>query len=107
MDLTRRLLAGMQGLLTRLESLVFGEANVRTALLLLHYAKIFGEKTPEGTVVGVPLTHREIASWIGTTRETASLQVEALQKEGIIRYRGRTIVITNTDALKKKASYSY
>lgn len=105
-DLTRRLLAGIQGLLTRLESLVFGEASAKTALLLLHYSKLFGEETPEGTVLKVSLTHREIASWIGTTRETASLQIERMQKEGIIRYRGRTIIIVDPEGLKKKTTFS-
>jgi CRP/FNR family transcriptional regulator len=105
-DLTRRLLSGMAGLLMRLESLVFGEASVKTALLLLHFAKHFGEREEGGIVLRVPLAHREIASWIGTTRETASLQMEQLKKEGIIKYKGRTIIITDMESLKKKSSYT-
>jgi CRP/FNR family transcriptional regulator len=105
-DLTHRLLSGIQGLLVRIESLVFAGAGTKTALLLLHFAKLFGEKTTDGIVLQVPLAHREIASWIGTTRETASLQMEELKKEGIINYRGRTIIITNLERLKKLASAS-
>lgn len=105
-DLTNRLLAGIQGLLVRIESLVFAAANTKTALLLLHFAKLFGTEHPDGTMLRIPLTHREIASWIGTTRETASLQMEQLKNEQIIYYRGRTIIITDMEQLKKQAVYA-
>jgi len=50
----------------------------------------------------VPLAHREIASWIGTTRETASLQIEKLQKKGIITTRGRLLIIRDLTRLQQE-----
>lgn len=104
-DFTTRLLRGLDGLLKRLEYLVLDPAYVKIASLLSYFAKTFGEKDGEGIVIKLPLTHKEIASWIGTTRETASLQLEDLRKKGIIATRGRTLVIKDPMILEKEASF--
>lgn len=97
---TQRLAAGISGLATRVGQLVLDDAYIKTVLLLLYYKDIFGEPVREGVLLRVPLAHREIASWIGTTRETASLQVEALKKKGIIKTQGRLLVITDLGRLQ-------
>lgn len=95
-----RILSGLHGFVTRVSHVVLDDAHKKTALLLLYFAKNFGEKTDAGITLKFPLVHREIAAWIGTTRETASLQIEALQKKGIISTQGRHIVITNLKLLE-------
>lgn len=99
-----RLLTGVVGLWSRIEQLVLESAYTKTILLLLYYAGKFG--VPEGGGVALELspTHREIAAWIGTTRETASLQVEALKKKKLIRTRGRQLIIPSLPALEKELS---
>lgn len=101
---TQRLAAGLSGLVNRVGQLVLDDAYTKTVLLLLYYADNFGEKTPQGIAIQLPLAHREIASWIGTTRETASLQVEHLQKKGIIAAHGRQLVIRDLAQLQKEVS---
>ncbi|HLD24886.1 MAG TPA: Crp/Fnr family transcriptional regulator [Patescibacteria group bacterium] len=96
----QRLSAGLSGFITRVAQLVLDDAYTKTILLILYYAENFGQKSKEGVVLSVPLTHREIASWIGTTRETASLQVETLVKKKFLTTRGRTLIIRDLDALK-------
>ncbi len=49
----------------------------------------------------MPFTHREIASWIGTTRETASLQMERLMKIGLVRISGRQILLPDLEKLRE------
>lgn len=100
---TQRLAAGLSGLVTRVGQLVLDDAYLKTVLLLLYYADTFGEKTHDGILLRTPLAHREIASWIGTTRETASLQIETLQKKGIVRTLGRLLVIRDILRLQKEA----
>ncbi len=102
LDLTKRLLAGMKGLLSRLESLLLDAAYTKTALLLLYFAQVFGEETSEGVTLRIPVAHREIASWIGTTRETVSLQVETLKRKGIVKNRGRQIIVPNMQRLEQE-----
>jgi CRP/FNR family transcriptional regulator, cyclic AMP receptor protein len=99
---TSRLLHGVSGMLERFEQLVLDSAYIKTVLLLLYYARCFGEKEHEIVVLHVSLTHREIAAWIGTTRETASLQIEALKKKNLISYNGRQIRIQSVSRLEQE-----
>lgn len=102
MDFTRRLLLGVSGLLERFEQLVMDSAYTKTILLLLYYARCFGEDKAGAVAFHVPLTHREIAAWIGTTRETASLQIEVLKKKQLISYSGRQIIIHSIKKLTEE-----
>jgi CRP-like cAMP-binding protein len=96
-----KMLTGLSGLLERMEYLVFDSAYRKVVLLLLYYAKNFTDDAQKGTLI-IPLTHKEIAAWIGTTRETASIQVELLKRNGLIRYDKRSIIIPSIDLLKKE-----
>lgn len=102
-DLTCRLLRGLDGLLKRFEYLILDPAYVKVASLLSYFAKTFGEKDGDGIAIKLPITHKEIASWIGTTRETASLQIEDFKKKGIIANRGRTLIVKDLTKLKQQA----
>jgi len=99
---TQRLALGLSGFLNRVTQLVLDDAYTKTILLILYYAENFGTQTKEGIELAVPLTHREIASWIGTTRETASLQVEHLIKKGLLATRGRLLIVQDQAALQKE-----
>lgn len=97
---SQRLASGLSGFISRVAQLVLDDAYTKTVLLLMYYGENFGEQTAEGITLTIPLTHREIASWIGTTRETASLQVEHLIKKGILTTKGRQLTIKNVEALR-------
>ncbi len=97
-----RLLLGVTGMMKRMEYLVLDNAYKKTILLLLYLAQNLGEKEGNAIALPVPVTHREVAAWIGTTRETASLQVETLKKKGLISYRKRQLMIPSVKALEKE-----
>ncbi len=99
---TQRLALGLSGFVSRVAQLILDDAYTKTILLLLYYAENFGEKSKEGIMLTIPLTHREIASWIGTTRETASLQVETLVKKGLIMTKGRLLIVRDVSMLQKE-----
>ena len=88
---------------TRVEGLTFDTAYRKVESLLLYFAKKFGEKKGKDTIIDYPLTHREIASWIGSARETVSLEIEKLKKNGIITVTKRTILIKDMKKLEKEA----
>lgn len=98
-----RILRGLSGLMERMEHLVLAPAYEKTVLLLLYYAKNFSEAEAHGKLL-IPLTHREIAGWIGTTRETASLQIETLKKKKLLTYNRRLITIPNVALLAKEVA---
>lgn len=103
---TQRLALGLSGFVSRVAQLILDDAYTKTILLLMYYAENFGEQTEEGVALKVPLTHREIASWIGTTRETASLQVETLVRKGLLLTKGRLLIIRNISDLQKAINRS-
>jgi CRP-like cAMP-binding protein len=103
---TERLLLGMNGLLTRLESLVLDTAYTKTALLFIFFARMFGKREGKKVYIDIPLSHQQIGTWIGTARETATLAAEALRRKGFIRYRNRRYDIPDLSALEKEISAS-
>lgn len=103
-DYTSRMLKGLDGLLQRLEHLVLDPAYVKIAALISYFARTYGEQNSDGIEIKLPVTHKEIASWIGTTRETASLQIEDFKRRGIISNRGRTLIVKDLVALDKVAT---
>lgn len=103
-DFTKRLLTGVNGLWSRVEQLVLESAYTKTILLVLYYASKFGQKDDRGVMLELSPTHKEIAAWIGTTRETVSIQVEALKKKNLLKVRGRQLIVPSLAALEKELS---
>jgi CRP-like cAMP-binding protein len=101
-DLARRLLLGISGIRYRMQYLVMGSAYRKTILLILYLAHNFGEKEGSAIILPVPVTHQEIAAWIGTTRETASLQVALLKKLGLIQCFRRQLTIPSLKSLENE-----
>lgn len=102
-DLTRRTSVRLGGLMRRMEYLVFGNANNKVASILLICAERFGRQEGGKVVVEVPLTHSDIASLVGLTRETASIEMKKLENSGLIGYRGRLVTILNLKGLRRQS----
>lgn len=83
-----------------MEDLVLESAYIKTVKLLIYYCTNFAETDPQGKGIVLHLTHREIAAWIGSTRETASLQVEELLRKELISYRGRLLIVHDQKKLE-------
>lgn len=90
-------------LVYRMQHIVFGNAHSKVASVVLTAAKRFSTDNAAlgGKLVQVPLTHQQIADSAGITRETASLEMKKLKEEGLISYKGRTLVIHDIEALSK------
>lgn len=78
-------------MISRLEGMAFHDATHRIMRVLLNVATASYES------VGVPivegLTHYEIATLAGTSRETASRVISQLGRDGIVGTKGRKIVV--------------
>jgi CRP/FNR family transcriptional regulator len=53
--------------------------------------------------IHVPLTHEELASMLGTTRETVTRTLNKLKRNGILAIAGRKVTILNREALEAMA----
>src|SRR5215204_3031394 len=87
-----------------IESLLHREVSARLSTLLLNLAERFGEGDESGTILGVRLTHQELANMIASTREAVSKVMGEFQREGAIEVHNRKIVLVNKEAIAKRAS---
>lgn len=103
-DVTARLMAGIIGLRKRIEKLVENSAWRATIGILLYFADIIGERKGNAVTLPVAFPHRELAAWLGLTRETTSLQVETLKRRKLIAYNRRHIIIPDIKKLERAIS---
>ncbi|HUO75092.1 MAG TPA: helix-turn-helix domain-containing protein, partial [Solirubrobacteraceae bacterium] len=77
------------------------EARIRIALHQLCLRK--GVRTAEGVRIEVPLTHRELASLAGVSRETATRVLGLLAEAKLVRVEGRRFLVTQPERLIETA----
>jgi len=87
----------------RLGGVTFLSAPSRLAALYLELAEDFGVRDSRGVIINLRLTHKEMASLIGVTRETVSFCVLDMRKEGLIETEGKRVVLLNAKRLRKMA----
>jgi CRP/FNR family transcriptional regulator, global nitrogen regulator len=87
-----------------IESLLHREVSVRLATLLINLSERFGGEEGAGLIIGVRLTHQDLANMIASTREAVSKVMSELQRNGVIETRNRRIVILDREALSERAS---
>ena len=85
-----------------IESLLHREVSTRLATLLMNLSDRFGEG--DGTLIGVRLTHQDLANMIASTREAVSKVMSEFQREGVIEARSRRIAVLDRGALAKRAA---
>lgn len=104
-DLTSRIMERYDGVFSRMEYLVLSNAYIKVATTLLVCAKRFGKLSGDNEIViEVPLTHRDIATLVGITRETTSLEMKKLEKQGFLGRSGRLLTIKNIERFEKEIS---
>ena len=77
----------------QIRSLALLDVLGRIARLLLECARKDGRKLVDGSVVFRRPTHQEIASMVGTSRETVSRMIGDLSRDGYIKISGKDIII--------------
>jgi CRP-like cAMP-binding protein len=102
-DLTTQTLDRFDGVFSRMEYLILSNAYMKVASTLFICAKKFGKPSGDDEmIIDVPLTHHDIASLIGVTRETTSLEMKKLEKEGFLGKVGKLLVIKNIKRFEKE-----
>lgn len=87
----------------RLESLALRSANKKVAHQLIYLANVFGQKTDQGVVIPVPLTHQNLAEILNLARETVSNCMSRLQDKGLI-ISDKNIIVTDIERLQLEAN---
>jgi len=106
LGLIKRILSGVDGLLTNYNHMLVGSAGTRVASALLVAAKRFGEVDTSGkTLIKLKLTHQDIANLAGISREKATIVIGELVKDKIVEQIDRKFVISDMDKLYEKTTF--
>jgi CRP-like cAMP-binding protein len=87
----------------RLASLLLRGVEARLSEFLLLAARRWGTPHPSGELVSAPFTHAEMAAVIGSTRETVTLLLGKLRREGLIEIERRRVILRSRDVLERRA----
>ena len=100
-ELTERVLIRFDSMLTKMEYLVFNNAYTKVAATIISCARKFGVSNGNKITIPVPLTHKDIATLIGITRETTSLEMKKLEKQGFVTRNGKQLIVKNITKLEE------
>lgn len=85
----------------RIMTLEYRTVRERLISFLLTTARRFGEKTPTGTRISVPLKHQDIASSISATRETTSRALAELERKDLLTSEQSYITLKDEQKLRQ------
>ncbi len=102
-----KLLSVLCGRLRQTNQLIEGVLNVESRFVkrLLGFARQYGEPRPEGILIRLKLSQKEIATLIGVTRESVNRQLSALQERGWVKVSRDAILITDIEALESVVDF--
>lgn len=89
----------------QVRNLAFRDTYDRTSCMIHRMSLEHGVKTNRGIEVKLPLTRQEMASLVGTSRETVTRILSEMKKEGVIDLDRQTIVVLQQDRLMKCPQY--
>jgi CRP/FNR family transcriptional regulator len=69
--------------------------------VLLDFADQYGVSTHDGIELRIDLSHDDIANFVGSTRESATVELGKLRAARIISSRRRKLVMHDLDALRE------
>lgn len=77
----------------RLKSLLYRNNRERLTHLLLELSEQYGNATSEGIELSIRLSHQDLASIIGATRETVTTLLGEMQSEKLLQIRRQRLLI--------------
>jgi len=75
----------------------------RVAHRLVELAGTYGEPVEDGTRIGLVLSQRELAGWVGSSREAVNKALAQLEDAGLVGRDGRRLVVRDLDGLRRRA----
>jgi CRP/FNR family transcriptional regulator, cyclic AMP receptor protein len=88
----------------RLADFALNAIPARLDRLLADFSHRYGVRESEGVLIDIPLPHREIASIVGSTRESVTVRLNAMRRAGTIEFVNRRILIKRPELLLAEAA---
>jgi CRP-like cAMP-binding protein len=83
----------------RLADFTLNAIPARLDRLLMDFSHRYGVPEPHGVLIDISLPHREIASIVGSTRESVTVRLNAMVREGTIEFVNRRILVKRPESL--------
>ena len=83
----------------RLADFALNAIPARLDRMLADFSHRYGVRESEGVLIDSPLPHREIASIVGSTRESVTVRLNAMRRAGTIEFVNRRILIKRPELL--------
>lgn len=104
LGVTRQIGDRLKRIESRVENLVFRDVHTRIMLTLCELAETFGREGPDGEVeISVPITQSELATLVGSTRQSVNVSLGELTDRGLLRKKGRHLVVNKVEELRRAA----
>jgi len=87
-------------LLRRTSGLLNLDLHQRVALTMLDLCEDFGIEDSRGTLLAVPISHRNIANLVGASRRRVTEQLAQLERDHLLSRQGRQFIV-NAEAISK------
>jgi CRP/FNR family transcriptional regulator, cyclic AMP receptor protein len=91
----------------RLRNILFCSIRRRIVALLLELLETHGQRDGGAWEIALPLSHQDLASLIGATRETVTLTLGQLQDEKFIQVRRRRLIVLDRERLAAEGSAEF
>jgi CRP-like cAMP-binding protein len=92
---------------SRVENLVFRDVRSRLIMILLELGSCFGQERDDGSVLlNGHITQTELATLVGSTRQSVNAGLGELSEHGLITREGRQIVILKPIEFRQQARSS-
>ncbi|MFH0792898.1 MAG: Crp/Fnr family transcriptional regulator [bacterium] len=85
----------------RIADMLSRPAEQRLAVVLLQLSEDFGVPHPQGVHINLPISHRDLASLIGCSREMVTQIMTHFAREGVIVQGRKRIIVSDTKALEQ------
>ena len=103
-EVNKHLINDLVDLSNTWQQMVAGDAASKVASLICLIANDMGEEKGKEILINENTPHRVLASMAGLTRETVTLQILKLQKDGLLYNNGRKLIIKDIDKIKQIAN---
>ena len=76
----------------------------RVAHRLVELAERYGEPAEDGIRITLPISQRELAGWVGSSREAVNKALQQLEHRSFIATERRHLIVLDLDGLRRRVS---
>jgi CRP-like cAMP-binding protein len=103
LEVTRQIGQRMKRIESRVERLVFRDVRARVVGILLELSEDFGVRRGDAIALDIDLTQSELATLVGSTRQTINTSLGELEHAGLIERNGRRLILLKPNELARAA----